>query len=236
MRNLFILSMLFCSPMALASDNVRLISVTGVAEKSFQPDIVRINLNVWGKGSSAKAAQVNNQKNFETLKKGLDSFKIKKEDVRTLSYELSPEYVYDPKTNKNNIAGYNVNQGITVVLRKVEEAGSFVDALSNDSKQFIGGITVNSLNFDIEKRSEEERALLEDAVKSAEAQADMLARAAKVKMKGVYRLSPLSSNRPMPMYQADALMVGGRAKGAATELLSGQVKVEASVSADYLID
>ncbi|MBY0414300.1 MAG: SIMPL domain-containing protein, partial [Bdellovibrionales bacterium] len=89
-----------------AQDNVRLISVTGSSEKSFQPDIVRLNITVWGKGDSAKKAQANNQTNYDLLKKAVEKFKIKKEDIRTTSYELNPEYVYDQKTNKNNISGY----------------------------------------------------------------------------------------------------------------------------------
>lgn len=219
----------------LAHDNVRLISVTGVAEKSFQPDIVRINLSIWGKGESAKKAQNNAQSSFELLKKSIETFKIKKEDIRTTSYELNPEYVYDQKTNKNNISGYNANQGVSVTLRKVDDAGSFLDALTTNSKANTSGVTITTLNFDLEKRLDEERALMTEAVKAAAADADVLARAAQVKLKGIYRLAPRGASAPVPMFRADAMMSRSKEMGA-PQLMSGEVKVSAEVTADYIVE
>lgn len=236
MRNVFLFLTLIYSGSLLA-DNVRLITVTGQAEKSFQPDIVRLNITVWGKGESAKKAQENNSKFFEVFKKSLETYKVKKEDIKTTSYELNPEYTYDPKTNKNNINGYAANQGLMITLRKIEDAGPFVDSLNNANKNTTGGVNVGSLGFDIEKRSEEEKALLGDAVRSAEAQAEILAKAAKVKLKGIYRLVPQNTNRPIPLYQSDAVeMVSAKRGGAPTQFMSGEVKVEGVVSADYMIE
>lgn len=237
MRNLFILLSLVYSSFAVAE--VRLISVTGLVEKSFQPDIVRLNINLWGKGDSAKKAQSNNQIQYEILKKSIESFKIKKEDVKTTSYLLNPEYVYDQKTNRNNINGYTANQGVMVTLRKVEDAGAFIDSLASSSKNMISGVDVNSLGFDLDKRTEEESALLSAAVEKAYAQAEVLAKAAGVKLKGIYRLAPRGSGSPVPMYEARALMAsdGMQAKGGgATQFMSGEVKVSSEVSADYLVE
>ncbi|QDK40815.1 hypothetical protein DOM21_04960 [Bacteriovorax stolpii] len=237
MRNVF-LFLAFIYSSALLADNVRLISVSGQVEKSFQPDIVRLNITVWGKGASAKNAQENNQKSFDVFKKSIETYKVKKEDVRTTTYELNPEYVYDPKTNKNNITGYTANQGLSITLRKVDEAGAFVDSLNAASKSNTGGVNVVSLGFDIDKRAEEERALLGDAVRAAEAQAENLAKAAKVKLKGVYRLSPQSGNRPIPMMDGGAAMemVSAKRMSAPTQFMSGEVKIEGIVSVDYLIE
>jgi uncharacterized protein YggE len=235
MRKLFSLMFLLGTISAFA-DDVRLISVTGSVEKSFQPDIVRINISLWGKGDSAKKAQVNNQSVYEVFKKSLETFKVKKEDVKTTSYNLNPEYVFDPKTNKNNISGYSATQELQVTLRKIDDAGYFVDSLMSSSKAMTSGASVNSLGFDIDKRADEERALLGDAVRAAEEQAKVLAMAAKIKLKGIYRLAPRSNNSPVQMFQTDALMALPREKAAATTFMSGEVKVESIVSAEYLIE
>ncbi len=238
MRNLFILlSMVYSS--SLLADTVRLISVTGLVEKSFQPDIVRINIQVWGKGDSAKKAQANNQNHYGALKNSVEKYKIKKEDIQTTSYYLNPEYVFNPKTNKNDINGYIANQTLVVTLRKIDEAGPFIDSLQNDSKAMTGGVTVNSLGFDLDKRDDEVRALLGDAVRAAEAQAEVLAKAGKVKLKGIYRLSPRGVSSPVPMYEMAAMNedAAPRAKGGgSTQLMSGEVKISSEVSADYLIE
>ena len=214
--------------------DIRLISVTGLVEKSFQPDIVRLNITIWGKGDSAKSAQGNNQTSYAVFKKSLESFKILKEDVKTNNYELNPEYVYDQKSNKNSISGYIANQTVTINLRKVEDAGALLDSFTTNSKSTASGVNVNSLTFDLDKRSNEEHSLLTEAVKSAEAQAEILAKAARVKLKGIYRLSPIAQNSQMAVN--GAMMMKSVRGSEVTQLSSGSVTVRSEVSAEYLIE
>ena len=219
------------------ADEVRLISVTGVAQKSFVPDMVRLNLNLWGKGESAKKAQLNAQTYYEILKKSVETLKIKKEDIQTTSYDLNPDVIYNPKTGKNTTIGYVVNQGITLTLKKIENAGLFIDSLSTSSKPLTGGASVQSSGYDISNRAEEEKNLLEKAVEEAEAKAKVLASAAKVKLKGVFRLSPKGDSLPVftrySEIQADAVMAKSAPR---TVMMSGEVKVSAEVQAQYIIE
>lgn len=233
MRIFFITILLLNSALLEAAD-IRLISVTGEASKSFQPDIVRLNINVWGKGESAKKAQANNQTHFEVLKKSVDSFKVKKEDIQTTSYDLSPEVTYDNKTNKNITNGYNVNQNVSITLRKIEDIGSFIDSLSNSSKSMSGGVSVQSLGYDISKRSDEEKSLLKNAIEDAESKAQLLASAARVKIKGIYRLAPRGQSSPVFEGMAKTMMAD--AAGGGTQILSGEVKVSAEIQAEYTIE
>jgi uncharacterized protein YggE len=232
---IFFITFLLLNTALLEAADIRLISVTGEASKAFQPDIVRLNINVWGKGESAKKAQANNQTHFEVLKKSVDSFKIKKEDVQTTSYDLSPEVTYDNKTNKNVTNGYNVNQNISITLRKVEDVGSFIDSLSNSSKSMSGGVSVQSLGYDISKRLEEERNLLKNAVEDAESKAHLLASAAKVKIKGIYRLAPRGQNSPVFEGRMAKTMMADAA-GGGTQMMNGEVKVSAEILAEYSIE
>ena len=171
------------------------------------------------------------------LKKAVETFKIKKEDIQTTSYDLSPEVIYDEKIRKNVTKGYNVNQGIMLTLRKVDNAGPFIDSLSNSSKSMAGGISIQSLGYDIANRSEEEKNLLKKAVEEAESKAQFLADAANVKLKGLYHLSP--KGEIMPEFvrynemKSDSTMM---AKSASTEMMTGEVKVSAEVQAQYIIE
>lgn len=237
MRKLFVLLFITASLNVFASD-VRLISVTGTVEKSFKPDIVHLNLNIWGKGASAKSAQKNSADQNEIVKSSLETFKIKKTDVNTTSYNLNPEYVYDQKTGKSTISGYRAAQDLVVTLRKIEDAGPLVDSLTSTSKSMSGGVSVNSLAFDLDKRLDEQNALLGDAVRAAESQAEVLAKAAKVKLKGVYRLSPRGEINPIVMYEKAALMdaAPGEKRGASTTFMPGEVKISGSVSAEYIVE
>ena len=80
MRNIFmsLLLALGATNLANATDQ-RLISVTGVAEKSYQPDMAVIYVSIWGKGASAKKAQEVGQKYYEIFSKSLSKFQIKKD-------------------------------------------------------------------------------------------------------------------------------------------------------------
>lgn len=239
MRNFFLTILLFFSlNLTLKANIIRTISVTGTAEKSYQPDIVRVNVSVWGKGVSAKEAQKNNSLRFEHFKKVISDFKIKKDDIKTISYELNPEYVYDQKTNKNNINGYLCNQSLSVTIRGIEQVGTFIDQLVIDQKKDNSGLNVNSLYFDLEQRLEEEKNLLSLSVKAALVQAQSLADAAGVKLKGVYRLAPRGTQMSQPFLHDRGMEASPQMemKSAGTSLISGEVKVTGEVSVDYLIE
>lgn len=219
--------------LANATDQ-RLISVTGVAEKSYQPDMAVIYVSIWGKGASAKKAQEVGQKYYEIFSKSLSKFQIKKEDVKTTEFSLNPEYNYDEKTKKNLITNYQSNQTLSVSIKNVEEIGNFIDSLTDAKKVNDGGINLNSLSFDLVARKDEENKLVTEAVKNAESKAEVLAKAAKVKIKGVYRLVPVGQEGGMrPRMMHDSMMMKS---AASTEVMGGEVKIRSEVSVDYLID
>lgn len=219
--------------------DARLISVTGMAERSLGPDMARVHVNVWAKADSAKAAQSLANDENEHFKKTIDVFDIPKSDIITIGLELAPDYKWDEKNNVNKIIGYTATQTLRVTLKKTELVGKFLDALIKDEKSLKSGIILQGVAWDLEKREEIEKNLLAEAVKSSEDTAQMLANAARVKIKGIYRLSPQAFNvsTPMPMYEVAPMMmksVGGAQRE--TTVFSGEIKVKAQVSADYEIE
>jgi len=102
----------------------------------------------------------------------------------------------------------------------------------------VSGLNINNLSFDLDQRNEEEKNLLAQAVKAAQQQAQNLADAAGVKLKGVYRLSPRGTQISQP-FVADMQMESApmlRQKSVGTSLMSGEIKVSGEVSVDYLIE
>ena len=236
MRVLFVLLFLTVSSNVFAAD-VRLISVNGVAFKTFKPDIARVYISAWGKGDSAKRAQENSALQNANIQKSLEAYKVKKEDVLTTSYSLNAEYSYDQKTGKPTLIGHIANQEMVVTLRNIEEVGAFMDSLTTASKSKQNGVSVNNFKFDLDKRAQEQSALLGDAVRSAEAMASVLAKAANVKLKGVYRLSPVNNGSAMysMMLEEDAAAPRGKG-GAPTTVSSGEIKIKSEVAAEYIVD
>ena len=228
------------SAVNLYAADVRLISVKGTVEKTFKPDLVLINISIWGKGNTGKVAQTKNKEQFDVFLKSIESYKVKKEDIKTTSYNLNPDYIYNQKTGKSTITGYTATQNLIVTLRKIDDAGGFMDSLVSNSTAKTSGINMDSVFYDLDKKGDEERALLGDAVRAAEAQAQVLAKAANVKIKGLFRLTPRAIEAPMVMMKhremrAESIQADMSSE-APTEMMSGEIKINAEVSADYIID
>ena len=216
----------------------KLIVVTGLAEKSIDPNMVNMTVEVWSKAQNAKQAQTLAAGQFKQAKKVFDDYKLKKEDIQTDQYNLNPEYVYDNKTQQNKMVGFRVTHSLNVTLKKVEDAGAFLDALISDKKSSDSGINVNSISWDSTLRSATETATLADAVKAAKTKADEIAKAAGVKISSVSKISHTpSSGGPVPMMRNfGAGMKAMASDSASTDLSGGQIKVRVEVTAEYEIN
>lgn len=213
---------------------VSLISVQGAAMKAVDPNIVNLQVEIWSRANQAKSAQESVAKEYARIKSLVEKYKIKKEDFETINYNLAPETEYNQKGG-SRIVGYRASQSVQIIHRKVEEAGTLIDALSSQAKADTGGVIIQSIAWDYDKKEQVEFALISEAVKDARRQADELAKASNVKIKGVYRLTNTSETEPVrPMHKVRMEMAADMAS-ASTEVAAGSVKVKVLVSADYQI-
>ncbi|MFM6928023.1 MAG: SIMPL domain-containing protein [Bdellovibrio sp.] len=229
----FVVSLALWGATAQGAD--RMIVVSGTAEKGMDPNMVSMVVEVWSKAPTAKQAQQLAATQYKQLKKTFDEFKLKKEDIQTDNYSLNPEYIYDSKAQQNKLVGFRVVQTSVVTLRKVDEAGNFLDNLITEKKGTESGVNVNSINWDSDKRNDVEVSALGDAVRAAKVKAEEIAKAAGVKIKSVAKISHTtgSVNPPMPMMRNFSLKA---ADSAPTELSGGQIKVRVEVTAEYEIN
>lgn len=211
------------------------IAVSGTAEKLVDPNIVVLQVEVWGKATQAKVAQENVAKEYQRIKSISDKFKIKKEDFQTQGYNLAPEYNYDKGTQK--VVGQRATHLIGLTLRKTDDAGALIDALSSNLKMDVGGVSIQSINWDFDKRGPIELSLLSDAVKNAKLEADELAKASNSKIKGVYKLSRVADmNMPVPvMSRSMKTTADSQEMASASEVSAGPVKIKVQVYVEYAI-
>ncbi|WP_413290529.1 SIMPL domain-containing protein [Bdellovibrio sp. HCB337] len=234
---LFLSAVSFCLIAGAAQADDKVIVVSSSAEKNVEPNMVSLNVEIWSKASTAKQAQSLNASEFQKVKKSLDSFKVKKEDVQTENYSLNPEYIYDQKTQQNKMVGFRALQTLKVILKKTEDLGSFLDAMVTSATKNESGVNVNSIQWDTDKRQQFEISALGDAVKNGRAKADELAKAANVKIKGVSMLSHGVSHSapPMPMRGMMKTMAYEMKPMDSTEVMAGQIKIRVDVTAEYEI-
>ena len=211
------------------------IAVNGFAEKSVDPNMVVLQIEIWGKSTQAKVAQENVAKEYQRIKSVTDKFKIKKEDLQTQGYHLAPEYNYDKGTQR--IVGHRAIHAISMTLRKTEDAGALIDALSSNAKMEVGGVNIQSINWDYDKRGSIELTLLSEAVKNAKLEADELAKASNSKIKRVFKLSRVADmNLPVPvMSRSMKAMADSQEMASASEVSAGPVKIKVQVYIEYAI-
>lgn len=218
---------------SVSQAEVAVISVVGRAEKSVDPNEVNISFEIWSKNSQAKLAQEAVSKEYQRIKNVIEKFKIKKEDFQTVAYNLNPEYDYNE--GKNRLSGYRSSHLLLATIRRVEDAGGFLDALVASSKS-ESSVNIQSVSWGYDKKEEVENSLLNSAVKSARLQADELAKASGAKIKGVHRLARTSGGEfPVVPMRYNKTMMAEAASSAPTEVAGGPIKIQIQVQADYEI-
>ena len=241
-RQLIVCILVLCSVVVKADQQPALIRVSSFSEKTIDPNIMNIHIEVWAKSNSSATAQESVTKLEKKVKELTDKFKIKKEDVQTNYYSVSPEYAYDSKTGVSKIQGYSVVHSLTVVLRNIDQAGSFIEQVAQGDKKEKSGITIQNIGWDSDKKGSAESDCITQAVKSAKQRADDLAKAAGVKISGVYSMSNQqvysnfeSNQSPRAAMKAMRMESDAAIASDAPNLSPGKIKVRADVSVEYYI-
>lgn len=179
------------------------ISIEGRGEVTATPDTAAINSGVTTQGATAREALDLNTKAMTDLIAALKDAGIEARDIQTTGFTVSPNYVYtDERDDKGytlppKINGYQVSNGVTVVVRKLADLGSILDRSVT-----VGANTVNGVSFSVADPS----ALLNEARKAAFAdartKAELYAAAAGGKLEDIVSITETQGYNagPGPMY------------------------------------
>ncbi|MBG1232162.1 SIMPL domain-containing protein [Aestuariivirga litoralis] len=210
------------SAMADAPALNRTITLNGHGEVRAAPDMAVIDLGVFAQGDTARAALDANTKNMAALLAMLKAEGIDDKDVQTSNFSVGPRYDNPQNGTQPKVIGYDVNNTVSVIVRKLPELGALLDkAVSSGSNQ------VNNLTFTMEDAANLQDEARKAAVKDALRKAELLAGAAGSKVGPVVSISDMGSPGPMPM-RAGAMM--DMAKAAPVPVAQGQLVISADVN------
>ena len=235
MRYLFVILALLLPFSASAHDEVkpRIISVNGMAERTFDPDKVDITLNIEGRDKTLEAAKKKHDDLLNALHKTVAKFGVDKKSVKTLSNNIQPRYEYRDKNNKRVLAGYTATHRVQVTYKKLDKIGDFVNALTK-----AGIDQMQSMSFGLVDSNAAERQVMLMAVKDARQKANEGAQALGVTANKVYSVNVSGGGgyRPQARNMARSEMMIASSKGApAAEIPQGDVKIRQNVSAQFEI-
>lgn len=226
----------FGRPGTPATDTV---TVNGEGQATLPPDVARVSFTVENVASSVSEAQALTTKQANAAIAYLKEQNIADKDVKTLSYNIYPQYSYPdrcpygaicPPNEGPKITGYQVSETIQVTVRDLTAVGTLIGGL--------GKLEVQNLNgpaFALDDSTAGYDAARADAIAKARAQADRLAEQLGVRLGKVVNFSESSGGRNYPMYEYGMGGAADSKTASAPNVPTGENTYSASVSITYEI-
>ncbi|MBI4427002.1 MAG: SIMPL domain-containing protein [Candidatus Magasanikbacteria bacterium] len=199
----------------------RMITVEADGKVTAKPDIAVTTMGMKVKAKTVLEAQ---QRNTEVMNKLITKLKelgIAGDDIKTVNYNVYPEYDY--KDGSNVLIGYSVDQNVTVKIRDLSKADRVLALAGELGLSEVGGLSFTIDDNDVYLAQARQKAL-EKVAEKARALSQMLG----VRVTGVVSYSEYEADGKGVYYKAmDEYGTGG---AAAPTIESGSMDVEMHVS------
>jgi uncharacterized protein YggE len=203
----------------------RQITVTGEGSASAPPDLATISIGVESVARTAAEALAGNNQQTAAVIDAVKGAGVTAENIQTSNFSVSPRY--DDRSYGSGtvtIAGYQVNNTVTVRLTDLAGMGQLLDQVVS-----VGANTINGVSFgfrdDVTVADEARRIAVADAVRKAE----LYATAAGITLGEIQSIAEtVNHGGPRPM----AAM---RMEAAAPPIEAGSQSIDAAVSVTWTI-
>jgi uncharacterized protein YggE len=183
------------------------------------PDRAFVTIAAESRSKSSSEAQRMNADAMTAVMAKLQQAGIAKEAIRTLSYDLQPEFDY--ANGRQTLRDYVARNSIEVRLDDVARMGPALDAAGSG-----GATSIGNIRFDVRDRAGVEREALKQAVADARARADAAAAGAGRSIDRVIKIQEDGApEMPRPMMRMAA--AGGVAQ---TPIEPSTVEIRARVT------
>lgn len=214
---------------ALAQSANRTIAVDGRASIDVEPDSATLRFGVQSRQPDLDAARERVIEVSRAFLAVAEDLNIDRDQIQTTSLNIRPEYRWDREDNSQKLLGYLVQRDIVVELGNLAKLG---DVMEQAVDAGVNQVQPPELKHSNER--ELRRRALAAATRDARANARAIAETLDVGLGSVVTVSSqqsISPRPPMPMMAMREASVSG-----AETYVSGQIQIEASVSAVFEID
>lgn len=203
------------------------IFVTGIGEAIGEPDVAIINLGVNITGSDVAATVDEANSIIDAIGQAVQALGVEPQDVTTMTYNVWPEYRWDPETGQQtDEITYHIDSMVRVVVRQVETMGEIISAGLE-----AGANNVYGIEFSIQDTTALEAEARLDAVADAQARAEALATEMGVTVGAPISISENTYATPYmsPIIEAAAGLGGG----GGAPISPGQMTVQIQVTISF---
>lgn len=211
----------------------RTISVSGHGEVIAVPDVAVFTFDVREESEKVEDAQSVATEKINLITELLDDSGIEEEDIKTVSYNVYPQYDWVPSTNCVNgfncggnqeLRGYEVSQSTRVKVKDMSQAGELITKVGE-----LGVSNISGLQFVIDEDKDLKEEARDLAIEDAKEKAENRAKSLGVKLGDL--VSFYEDNQYG--YGHDAIMesaVMSRDMGGAPVLSPGETEVTSDIS------
>lgn len=216
-------------------DDARIISVMGSYEVSAQPEKVEVYLSIVSEALKAKDSQTQNADLSSKVINALVAAGIARSSIETVNYSLQEKNEWSEFARKYERKGYETTNQLKITSANTNDAGKIIDSAIASGANRIDSIAFSLTDAKVKQLKLE---ALKKASEETKQKADAMAGAVGVKVKQLESLSEQQTYY-YPVYQnykAFDAVAGAAPESAPTEILAGQIKVSAQVTAEYEIE
>lgn len=154
------------------------IVVKGEAEKTFKPNLIKIDFNFKVKSNTYDLALERGVYSVENYIKLLEKLGFNKENVKTRNLRISEDSVYDENTKKYIKVGYVFNQSLNLEFDYNVEKMSLI----MEETSVLENAPTYYINFSIKEDKKAKEELLDLAFEDAKFQANAISKASNKKL------------------------------------------------------
>jgi len=200
----------------------RVMTVTGIGSLSVAPDTVQIQLEVRTESQQLSLAQQENAAAMNQVIESLVQLGISREDIRTASYNVTPQYDYIE--GKQLFRGYEVINAITVKITNIEQVGNVIDVAVQN-----GVNNVSNIQFTVGDEQLYYQQALSLALKNALAKAQTMADTMKLKLDP----TPIKIVEEHGTESVAPRMFAAKEMSGSTPIEQGQIMINATVEVQF---
>lgn len=220
------------------------IAVSGTGEVFAVPDTGSLSFSVVEEGKTVAIAQEAASKKINTIIDAIKGLGVAEKDIKTTGYNSYPKYEYNTypcpmsvdssgisypcKPGKSVLTGYEVNQTITVKIRKTADAGKVLTKVGDLGAQNISGLDFVIDNIDLVQAQARDK-----AIQDAKTKAEVLAKSLGIKL---VRIVSFNEGYNQPIYfglEGKAMSADSSPALTIPQLPTGENKVTSNVTITY---
>ena len=201
---------------------------TGEGKVLAKPDIAITSITIVTEKPTSGEAQDENSKKSRAIVDFLKKQKIDPKDIRTISYNIFPQYKY-PQFESPAISGYQVNESIEIKIRDLAKVSDIIKGLVS-----AGANQVNQVSFQIDDPDKLRAGARAKAIEDAKQKASELEDQLGINLGKIINFSENSGNLPLPIAYSNYDKGGGYG-GGGPSLPTGENEINVSVTITYQI-